>query len=123
MTCEQAQQLLAQLTWPQVQASRYAALYRHVQHCGNCQPLWQQWRQDEEQLTMFLAVEPAPVGLWEHVMTTIQTEGTSAAHEDIWRSIALEVSAQGIQRLVLRDAAQADAALSHAGTRAADLWE
>ena len=123
MTCEQAQQLLAQLTRPQAQASRYAALYRHVQHCGKCQPHWQQWQQDEEQLTMFLTAEPAPVGLWEHVMTTIQTEETSATHEDIWRSIALEVSPQGIQRLVLQDAAQADAALAHASPRAADLWD
>ena len=72
---------------------------------------------------MFLAVEPAPAGLWEKVMTTVQTAKTTATPADIWRSIALEVSAQGIQRLVLRDAAQADAALSHAGTRAADLWE
>src|SRR5713101_6752425 len=99
MTCEQAQTLLAQLTWPQVQASRYAALYRHVQHCGNCQQHWQHWRQHEEQLTMFLAVEPAPAGLWEKVMTTIQTNATPAAREDLWRSIVLEMSPQGIQRL------------------------
>ena len=123
MTCEQAQQLLAQLTWPQVQASRYTALYRHVQHCGNCQQHWQQWRQNEEQLTILLAVEPAPVGLWEKVMTTIETVGTPAAHGDIWSSIVLEMSPQGIQRLVLRDAAQAEAAPARASAHAAELWD
>src|SRR5215831_16251704 len=102
MTCEQAQQLLTQLIWPQVQTRRYAALYQHVQHCGHCQPYWQQWRQDEEQLTTLLAVESAPTGLWEHVMTTIQTEETCRSHGDIWRSIALEVSPQGINVLYSR---------------------
>jgi O-6-methylguanine DNA methyltransferase len=123
MTCEQAQQLLAQLIWPQVQTSRYAALYQHVQHCDNCQPYWQQWRQDEEQLTTLLAVESAPAGLWEHVMTTIQAEETYAARGDIWRSIALEVSLQGIQRLVLQDAPQAETTLARTSTPTADLWE
>ena len=85
MTCEQAQQLLAQLTWLQAQASRYAALYQHLQYCGDCQRHWQHWRQGEEQLTMFLAVESAPTGLWENVMTAIQAEETSAAREDIDR--------------------------------------
>src|SRR5262250_2712958 len=112
MTCDQAQQLLAQLTWPQMRAHRYAALYQHLQHCGTCQQPWQQWRRAEEQLTMLLAVEPASVGLWENVMTTVQAEATSAVREDIWRSIALEVSAQGIQRLVLQDVAQSDTVLA-----------
>src|SRR5215510_5119885 len=123
MTCEQAQQLLAQLIWPQVQTSRYAALYQHVQHCGNCQPYWQQWRQDEEQLTTLLAVESAPAGLWEHIMTTIQAEETYAARGDIRRSIALEVSPQGIQRLVLQDVPQAETTLERTSTPTADLWE
>jgi len=123
MTCEQAQKLLAQLTWPQVQASRYAALYRHLQHCGSCQQGWQQWRQDEEQLTVLLAVEPAPAGLWEHVMTNIHGEATSTAQGGLWRSIVLEVSPQGIQRLLLQDAARADAALASASLRAGALWD
>lgn len=123
MTCEQAQQLLAQLTWPQVQTRRYAALYRHLQHCGNCQQHWQHWRQAEEQLSMFMAVEPSPAGLWEKVMTTIQTEETSAAREDLWRSIILEVSPQGIQRLVLQNVAQVDATPASPSPRATALWD
>src|SRR5262249_11961473 len=86
--------------------------YRHLQHCGDCQRHWQQWRQGEEQLTMVLAVESAPVGLWENVMTAIQAAETSAARGDIRRSIALEVSPQGIQRLVLQNAPQAAATLA-----------
>jgi len=123
MTCEQAQQLLAQLTWPQVQTHGYTALYRHVQHCGNCQPHWQHWRQTEAQLAMFLTVEPAPTGLWEKVMTTMQTEVTPAARADIRRSVVLEMSPQGIQRLVLQDAAQADDTLASADPPAAALWD
>lgn len=72
---------------------------------------------------MFLAVEQAPAGLWEKVMTTIQTAETPAAHGDIWRSIVLDVSPQGIQRLVLQDAPQVDAAPASASRRAADLWD
>jgi len=123
MTCEQAQKLLAQLTWPQVQASRYAALYRHLQYCGSCQQGWQQWRQAEEQLTVLLAVEPAPAGLWEKIMTTIQADETLTAYGDIRSSIDLDVSPQGIQRLVLQDAAPADAAPASASPRATDLWD
>lgn len=123
MTCEQAQQLLEQLTWPQIQTGRYAALRRHVQHCDNCQHLWGQWQQTEEQLTRLLSVVSAPVGLWENIMTHIQADTTPATQEDLWRSIVLEVSPQGIQRLVLQDTAQAGAALQSASTRAADLLD
>src|SRR5262249_24270382 len=123
MTCEQVQKLLAQLTWPQGQASRYTALRQHVQHCGNCQQLWEQWRQDEAQLTMLLSVETAPKGLWETIMTSIQTDATTVTHEDLWRSIVLEVSPQGIQRLVLQEADRAGGALQSAGTQAAALLD
>jgi len=123
MTCEQVQKLLEQLTWPQVQANRYAALRQHAQHCGDCQRLWEQWRHNEAQLTLFLSVEPAPAGLWENIMTSIQAEATTAAQGEFWGSIVLEVSPQGIQRLVLQDAARADGALPSARTRSADLLD
>ncbi len=123
MTCEQAQMLLAQLTWPQVQTNRYTALRLHMQQCIHCQQLWQQWQHTEAQIAAFLAVERAPAELWENVMTHIHANASAGAQADVWHSILLEVSPHGIQRLVLQDAAQEPLAPPQAETSTSMLLD
>jgi len=104
-----------------VQAGQYAVLRHHIHDCTNCQYLWEQWRQDERQLTLLLSVTSAPAGLLENIMTNIQADVTLATHADLWGAIVLAVSPQGIQRLTLQDAAQEGAALPGPDTSAAPL--
>lgn len=106
MNCQQVQDMLAELRLPQVQAQKYATLHRHVQGCLPCQQVWTQWLDHEQQLAKVLAVESAPAGMWEAIMTQVeahQEAGSAVAERPV---IRIETSAQGVCRLVLHQADQ-----------------
>jgi O-6-methylguanine DNA methyltransferase len=101
MKCQQIQTMLEELTLPRLQAGKYTAFHLHVQRCEFCQHVWEQWLRHEQRLASFLAVEPAPTGLWEKIMTKIETHKTAHAGRAIWQEVFVEMSPRGLQRLEL----------------------
>jgi O-6-methylguanine DNA methyltransferase len=119
MKCQQIQNMLAELTLPRLQAGKYTVLHQHIQHCSPCQQVWKHWQHFEQHLADLLAVKPAPAGLWERIMTEVRIFETAEASPAIWRLFAMEVSPQGIQRLILHDSAQEVTAEGGGGNRGA----
>ena len=109
MKCQQVQTMLEELTLPRLRAGKYQTLQLHVQYCAGCQPLWNQWRDHEQQLIELCTIEQAPAGLWEHIMTNIDVYETANDHAALWRAVTLKASSQGLQHVVLHDPTQQDA--------------
>lgn len=109
MKCQQIQTMLEEITLPHVHMGMSRALQRHVQHCAHCQPLWNQWRDHEQQLVELCTIEQAPIGLWEDIMTKVDMYETTDGHAALWREITLTMSSQGLQQLALHEPTQSDA--------------
>lgn len=112
MTCQQIQTLLADLSLPQLQAGKYTALHQHIQRCSACQPLWQQWLQHEQQIVQLTAVQTAPDGLWEHIMSAVVAypeTSDDASPPDL----VIDTSSHGLLRLQLPPLDQFDSAEHH----------
>jgi O-6-methylguanine DNA methyltransferase len=107
MTCQQVQTMLADLSLPRLQAGKYTALHQHIRRCPACQPLWQQWLQYEQQLVRLAAVQTAPAGLWEHIMTAV-TAHPPGLNDARLSDLDIDVSSHGLRRLLLPPLLQFD---------------
>ncbi len=108
MTCQQVQTMLDGLTLPRLQAKKYTTLHSHLQSCEPCEHFWERWLRQEQQLVSYLTVAQTPTDLWEHIMAQVEIHEPAHTRGAVSDKISVDMSSQGVQRLVLHQTAHGE---------------